>query len=201
MPPLDAAKGCAPEFWLKKVSAGSSIVLSNKIEYLVNESRTIEDSETGIVWQLFRMEGNDEIFWLLVKIVGEEIDIRAYFEPNDFETGDREAMVNQGQQWIFTEPKDTENFSFNDLEYAETIDMEVLYSRKPTGTLCGKLTCHPPNSALDDSTVLVTEYESDEDCDNPEAIILEYDGEDSDTGGFISLMVGCPLLCEDVEVL
>jgi hypothetical protein len=55
---------------------------------------------------------------------------------------------------------------------------------------------------MDGQVVFLTEYMAEDlECESPEAIILEYGGEGSETGGFIDFLLGSSISVEDLELL
>lgn len=216
--PIDLDKYTA-EFW-KYITVGQSIILSDEqavedalkakngtteMDYIIKSIRHIEDEDTGIVWRFFQLESEDNI-WFLVKIVDQEFDLRVYFEPDDFAQGDREDLIKNECHWVFEEPDNLSDFKLNDLEFTKLFTMgddedEVEYSIKPVGMLTGMVTNDPPSKGIDNSMACVVEYHTGAEVQNTEAMFIEIGGEESESGGFIMMLMGNPISQEDVEVL
>lgn len=202
-----------PEYW-SALEVGQTVYLSDKqgvenalskkegteSQYVIKSIRDIQSRENGIQWLFFELESEENI-WLLVKIVGDEFDLRVYFEPKDFAKGDRSDMIENECFWLFEEPENTEDFAFNELEFTKNFQLEESeYQMKPFGMLTG-IVQDTPSNALNGSLVCITEYRTEDEVDNPEIMFIEIGGETSDTGGFIYVLVGTPITAEEIEII
>ena len=203
------------DFW-RGVKVGQTLCLSDEqaiedamesktadleMNYIIDSIRIIKHEETGIEWRFLQLRSDDNM-WLLVKIVDKEFDLRIYFEPDDFEQGNRADMIENECHWVFEEPEDTDDFELNDLEFAKTFEMcEAEYTIKRFGMLCGVIQCQPSNRGVDGSMTCIAEYQTDADTKNTEIIFLEIGGEEDDDGGFIQMLLGTPINQQEVEVL
>ncbi len=203
------------EFW-RTVKVGQTVVLSDEqaiedalkagkgkteMDYLVKSIRVIEDRKTGIEWRFLRLDTPDNT-WVLIKIVDREFDLRVYFEPGDFQQGDRQDLLDNECYWMFDEPADPDNYCLNDLQFAQSFEIDgSVYARKPFGMLAGVIREIPPVKELDGVMACVCEYRSDGETKNPEAIFIEMGGERSERGGFVYVLLGNPISQEDIEVI
>lgn len=207
-----------PRFWKEDVRVGQTVTLSDPQalkdsldagegaaarDYIVKAIQIVTN-DLGIEWRFFEMYDSEETLFLLVKSVDDAMDLRVYFEPPEFETGNRRDVLDTGQRWLFQEPEDPDDFRFDKLEYTLTIGAPVVpneYERKRVGALFGELSFLPPRPEMGDCLAQIVEYQSQEECENPEILILESGGESGDEGGYIMLLLGAPISPEDVEIL
>jgi len=203
------------EFW-RTVKVGQTVVLSDEqaiedalkagkgkteMDYLVKSIRVIEDRKTGIEWRFLRLESPDNL-WILIKIVDREFDLRAYFEPSDFQPGDRQDLLDHECYWMFDEPADPNNYRLNDLQFARSFEIEgCVYEQKPFGMLAGFVRETPVVKELEGVLTCVCEYRTEGETKNPEAIFIEMGGEHSERGGYIYVLLGNPISQEDIEVI
>lgn len=220
----------SPEFWLK-LDKDSVITLSDEealdeamekgegikgIDYLITNKKVIRYEDKVIQWVIFEIEGEDEVCWFMVKIVDEELDFRVYYQPEGFEPGSRADLVERGLGWLFEPPEDEDDFVPGELEYArypnvppvdeeEEDSDEVSYVAKPPGPLYARCKNYPGSSS-DPGFITVVEYSSEEDCSDPEMLVLEEggldeDGDPSPHGGWVTILLGTPLESNEVDVL
>jgi hypothetical protein len=170
---------------------------------------------------LFEIEGPEPLY-LGIKIVGDKMDVRAYFKPDGLEFGTRANLIaEQEHLWIFQEPEDVDNFNpykdSHDLEFTDQIfqnnekDAECIFDRKggySDGLLHGEC-------IEDGETVFVSilEYSTGDEHENPEILIIELGSmemgefeEDEPTprpeGGYVMLLQGCNISSmSDVSVI
>lgn len=215
-----------PEFWLN-VAPGTIVTLKDEqtiedsmrkglgakpIDYVVSKVRQIEEQDGMVRWTLCLLQDAEQQIWFMAKAVDRSIDFRAYYEPEEFQQGDRRDMVENGNLWIFQEPDDVNNYRLSELRFTTSIRQEqdveggtreVGYDQKVQGVLYGSMTSNPPETGFDGGVfTTVVEYASGENgIENPELLLLEFGGETGGDGGLISLMVGAPLRKTDFDVV
>jgi len=214
------------EYW-NRIEPGSIVTLDDSqaiedsmkkgagvkgIDYDVKSIRTIRH-ETGLcTWIMLELGGEEQDIWLMIKIVDADIDVRAYFEVPEFPSGDRADILERGCEWVFVEPEDANDFDLAELEFAQEITQsvaikegeseEVTFSIKEQGVLFGEATHCPELEGVEDVMfIAVAEYITETECENPELLILEMGGQDSERGGFITLMLGAPVNFSEIEVM
>ena len=213
-----------PEFWLN-LKPESIITISDTqaikdsmdagegtkgIDYVVKYMLRIKHLQGLAEWLLLNLEGTDQDLWLMVKIVDKEMSLRIYYEPPEFESGNRKDMIGREEYWLFDEPEDPDNFEFNDLRYAGDIEQtmqtpegeqEFVFRQKTQGEMYGTCTCRPLKSGMEETFATLVEYAVDQECENPELLILELGDKDSKVGGYIRLMLGSEVNFSEVDVL
>ncbi len=215
------------EFW-KDIKAGT-IVLEDEqsIEesmkaglgahgkhYQINDILTVEEEDKRAIWRFFELQDTDETLWLLAKIVGDNVDLRIYFEDEEaFMADTREGVIEQECYWLFQEPEDPDDFVPGELEFTRAIfwdfedgEGEVKFTQKPQGVLCGTCTIEPPQPGIRQLFTTIAEYSTDADIENNEILILETGGIDGngeilDEGGFVRLLFGCEVLGSEIDVI
>lgn len=203
-----------PEYW-REVGVGDQITVSdtqaiedsmkqgagvNGLEYTVDSIKSISVADGAGEYLIFNLqEGGDQELFLMAKIVDKEIDLRLFFEIVDFESGDRQDMLETDRHWLFEEPENINEFDFLDLEYSNEVESpdEVVYSKKMT--LNGDATIDPLEDGMaEEYAVTVTEYSTTEEAANTELLILEEGGDTR--GGLIKLYAGTDIGENDVDV-
>jgi hypothetical protein len=213
-----------PGFW-QDVKPGSVVVLSDE-QALLEAVRQGLDGEGGLNydvervlrlkelngladWVLLQLKGADEV-WLMVKSVGSDVDLRVYFEVPEFRAGNRADMIAQEMYWLFEDPGPDWRQDYTALAFADTITMDqghedgnavtICYRRKLFGQLFAG--CHEQPVPPDDEMypAVVVEYQTSDATDNQEMVILELGGEKSEEGGYIMMMLGCPVNPLEVKV-
>ena len=183
----------------------------NPINYIVGEIRVLEEQAGLATWKLIRLDdAGQQTIWLLLKIVDGLMDVRAYYTPDDEYTPvNRLDLISNGGEWFFdmTNPAiPVQDAMFApQIGYAERHsdgrpDFNLDYVRKSSGTLTAEMYITPEPSGMDQPIMtLITEYNSNQECDNPELMILEVG--DNDAGGLVELYLGAPLGETDFDVL
>ena len=187
-------------------------------DFTVEEIRTITEMNNLATWKLFRLYEVKQELWLMAKLVDENIDLRVYYQvpDNEFKTGNRRAMIDNGMLWLFQQPADPEHFRYTDLRYTMEIQgpsepgqPSLLYEMKDQGELYGTMvTVNAKNPIGERCFVTLAEYGANRDCENPELLLLEMGGvspettvPDSEEGGLIVMLMGTPLNENEIEVL
>jgi len=147
-------------------------------DYEIKTIRTFKDSN-GLSERLFlTLEREDEEIMMVVKIVDDIVEQRIFFKVDEFDIGNRQDILDRGDEWIFKEPEDPEDFQVSELEYADVIEQvvdeeEVEFNQLPQGELSGECKYNPPESGMGDIFMTISEYSTDVDCDNPFLLIIE----------------------------
>jgi len=208
-------------FW-QKVTVGQIIELKDQqtIEYLMNQGLGIQEhgadfevtrerrikSQDGLIeWLLFDIKCEEIQWYLIVKVVGDDFDVKIY-EPFDStcEEGDRNDLLDQEFDYIF-EASDSEDFNLYDLGYVKYFEIygpkeeEITYEQD--GLFFG--TCVEGNT---EDFATVVEYTSDVECENPDIFILEANAVDEDEkinnqASIITFLQGCEVNLNEIEVM
>lgn len=194
------------EFWTKlKIEDIIGIQDKQEIESQLEDGKTLGETnfevknirtfsaegKNGILatYLLIELEdvADNEILHLIVKMVDNTIALRLAFMVQEFEPGDRCDIVGRGDQYIFEEPEDVNNFKFSDLEYAYSITQDIdgdsiEFNQLPQGELNGSCIYNPKESGMGDIFMTLVEYSTDVDCDNPYLMIVEEEELEPDKG-------------------
>ncbi|HAA04034.1 MAG TPA: hypothetical protein DCZ69_09370 [Syntrophobacteraceae bacterium] len=214
-----------PSFW-DDIKPGSVIVL-NDAQALMEAVKRGLDADGGINyeikrilrltelnevarWTLLKLEGVDEV-WFMVKVAGQEMDLRIYFEVPEFPPGSRADMIAKEMYWLFEDPGPNWQTNYNELRFVGTVNIDsnpdgktpaarTSYLQKPFGPMYARCSEQPRGSALEDYLATVVEYGTTDKTDNPDMLLLELGGEESPEGGYIMMMLGCAVSASDVRV-
>lgn len=182
--------------------------------YLVKQVIKIREKSGICEWLLFEIEGLDEApdSWLMVKIVDQELDLRVYFEDEDFESGNRNDMIDQDNMFLFQKPEDPDDFTCEELEYAKHIgwdfpgdeegdpSIHVDYNVK-VGELQGDVSYDPCESGQSELLVTIVEFDTSDETTCPEMLVLEIGHPDNDDGGLIRMFFGNSIKPTEADVL
>ncbi len=187
------------------------------LDLTVKVVRRIAEQRGLMRWILYemekvRLEGEDQTWYVLVKVVDDAFDLRVLFVPPDFRPGSRSDLVDGGARWVFKPPADESDFRLEELEFVDEIEQAlddgraVLYKKKPQGILFGELTEEPaPSGITGPQFVSVLEYRADADGDNPELLLLEIGGAGPGAGGpaagYVLLLQGANVGTQDLELM
>lgn len=180
--------------------------------YEVVEIIRIEELSDVCEWLFFRLEpmGEAADSWLMVKIVDQAVDVRVYSPNADFETGNREDLIDNDQMWAFQEPDDPDDFELSELQYTKHVgwdfvdgddEIHVDYNIKGQGEMQGKVQIDPPKSGQSELVATIVEYESGDDTTSPEMLMLEIGSYEIDEGGLIRMFFGNSIRTTEVDVL
>ena len=214
-----------PDFW-QDIRPGGIVVLSDAqalveavrqgldgaggLNYEVKQVLRIKDHSDLAEWILLRLEGADDV-WFMVKTAGREVDLRVFFEVPEFPAGNRADLIAAEMYWLFEDPGPDWHAQYNDLKFTDiiTIDQgpgdqgpptQTRYRLKPFGARYGGCTELPKGPGAEVLPAAVVEYLTIDPTDNPELLILELGGEGDPNGGYIQMMLGCPIDPSDVNV-
>lgn len=211
-------------FWRTKITAGKTFIKisdgqaieeslnkendADGVEYLVKSTKTFKSGP--IEWLFIQLEKKgDEQLYVMVKMVNDDFEIRVYFEDPSFKQGNRHDMLDNEMFWLFQEPKNMEEFNENPRAYMNKLNYTMTLGRTENGKDLafilkdqGEIYCKHKGSL-----VTIVEYKTDQECDNPELILLEEGDSGSDrtkkddgSGGYITLLVGATINPEEIEV-
>lgn len=204
----------SPAFW-SKVLIGDVVSLKDKqalqdamqrglgavpLDYEIKSIRVLNEVEDLGQWRLYQLVDGTQDIWLMVKIVDQEVDIRAYYTPDsEFTQGNRAFQVSSGGQWLFKNGE--ENVAPLDLEYADEIFYSNMrYVEKDEAYVANTWIAPPLAGLLSPFLSIVKEYSTSEWRDNPELLVIEFGGADGVEGGSIWVFIGSPLNTEDFDI-
>jgi len=209
------------DFW-KGINPGSTITLKDKqaiedsmekgngmtgIDYMVKSVYSLKELKDLAEWYLFLLDDPEDLIWIMVKIVGQEIDFRVYFEHPQFEPGNRKDMIDQEKLWLFMEPDNPGDFQYNDLKFTDLIEIEddndevLIYKQKGAKEMHCNCNILPVQSGNKNPIATLVEYQAEKACENPELLLFELGGQESSEGGLIRLMPGCNLRPTEIDIL
>jgi hypothetical protein len=219
--PMDKSK---PEDWLA-VKPNSVVTISDTqgiadsmkrglgvrgIDYTVRSIGKLKEVNGLSTHLFFTLHDEEQVTYLLVKIVDDLIDLGLYFEVDGLAPGTRRELIDRGALWLFQEPSNPDRFDPADLRFTTTVrhtlpkngggQEELVYEIKGQGELQCNYTETPPRSGMHDALATVVEYRSAEPTENPEFLILEV-GDKRGTSSYLQFFLGCGVKFSEVDVL
>lgn len=211
-----------PEFW-RDIRPNSIVRLTDltALQESLREGRGAEGEEYTVEWvyQIDEMSKNaewvyvkmnsvqDETVYLLAMIVDQQVSLYTYYPAGGFESCSRAEAVRNGQEWLFVEPEDTENFDPLSLEYTDQFnytlsdddgtETEVTYEKKPFGAMQGMGFRNPPEGRMLTTVVM---YGTTTECHSPEVIVIEMGAPDNEEGGLIGVYLGETINPNEISV-
>lgn len=217
-----------PRFW-RQLGTGGSVTLrdfqamaeaaerglqADSLDYQITNRRAIEVRSTaGAVaaeYLLFDLAGAEHLYFLLAVIRGGDPELRVYFIADGLTPGPRAAVIDAGGTWFFEAPADPDRFVPARLEFARypavppvldgdrEVEAEfVSYGGALYGDYADRGGARVP--------VILMEYETQADIQNPLLLIIEEGGLDAGgdsipDGGFMTVLMGSRVDRGQVEV-
>lgn len=177
------------------------------MDYMVRSVYHLKELDSFAEWYFFLLDDPEGNLWLMVKIVDQQVDLRIYFEHPQFEPGNRKDMIDQENLWLFMEPDDPVDFQYNDLKFTDFLEIEqesdqaLIYHQKGFKEMHCRCELKPALSGITEFIATIVEYKTKTVCENPELLLFELGGEDSEDGGLIRLMIGCSLRPTEIDIL
>jgi hypothetical protein len=217
-----------PRFW-KQLRPGGSVSLrdfqameeaaergldADGLDYQIGNRRAIEvRSAAGTAvaeYLLFDLTSADHIYFLLAVIRGDDLNLRVYFIADGLAPGPRAAVLESGGTWFFETPADPDRFVPAELEFARHPALPPIVDGgrevqaefvSHGGALYGDYADRDGKRV----PVILMEYETQDDIQNPLLLIVEEGGLDADgdsipEGGFMTVLMGSRIDRGQVEV-
>lgn len=220
-----------PDFW-RRLPIGSSVALrdfqaleeadraggggAGGLNYEVTGRRhyTLHGAGGGVVaeYLLFDIAAGDTTYVAAAVITGPHLELRVYFQPDDFRHGTRADLLDHGFSWLFLEPPNPDSFVPRELEFAPHPnappvhdggeEKQLQFHASGGGPLYGE---YDDERSGRKAPVLVMEYHTDQPATNPLLLVVEEGGLDAagepvPAGGFVTLLLGAPIDLSQMEV-
>ncbi len=183
------------------------------IDYTVKSVAEMKQLDALSTHLFFTLHDEEQVAYLLVKIVDENIDLGLYIEVDGLVPGSRQEIVDRGDLWLFQAPANPDHFDVSDLRFTTTINQTlpgvdggaeelVVYDIKGQGELQCDYKEQPPRTGMAEGQGLATivEYNTQQQVENPEFLILEV-GKRRSKQSYIQFYIGCPIKFSEVDVL
>lgn len=194
------------EITIKDAISNGAIGAVDGIETTVRDAYTVKESSGACEWCFIQVTKNvkdkgNSTYFIVIKSVEEDYDVRVYQENDWFKQGSRADIVNRNDLFIFADPGVTE-WKPKDLEYAVSfplcISNKEVYFNQKNPTLYG-------NDGENTSFVtIISEYLAVEPVDNSDILIVEMagirDGKMWDSGGWVMFLEGRLIKPNEVEL-
>ena len=180
------------------------------IDYTVRTTAQMKQVDGLSTHLLLTLHDEEQVTYLLVKIVDDLIDLGLYFEVPGLDAGSRKDLIDRGALWLFQQPPNPQNFDPSELRYTTSIrqtvpkegggEEEVFYTIKGQGELQCEYKERPARSGMEDGLATVVEYRTDQPVENPEFLILET-GDRQGRNSYVQFFLGCPVKFSEIDVL
>lgn len=169
------------------------------MEYAVKEILSITEKDKLCEWLIFKLVHPKQTLYLVVKTVGDEVDLRVFYNPESIIVGDRNDQLNAQNYFMFANHNPKGKNNLLGLKYTQQIawtfdygngPQEVIFNQKGNMELTGTASYQPRRFAGETLVATVSEYLAASDTPEPEIMIVEVGNTKSKTGGAILLLVG-----------
>lgn len=179
--------------------------IANGADFTVKRRRVINSQDGSCQWIILDIELGEVYWFLIVKSYGEDFDINVCFMADGIPDGSRFELAEADSMFIFDVPETEEDEEVDpyELDYVTDFEDGDGVQFKTSGPVYG--TSKEANE--DDSFATVVEYNADKDCENPLAMIMEFnaveeeDGEINNSSSYLFMVQGCQVSLGDVELL
>ena len=178
--------------------------------------------EANADWIFFTMPGKQPLV-LMVRAVNEAADAYILFTHDEsgvpvIQSGSRQDLLDGGQFFLFSAPKDENDFVPAELDWTPDFTMDdaegsgepAVFAQEAMGTQYATLKTVPFDKVFNGILCGITEYHTDKKLDNPHFIVIE-DGIDWNPtypvglrgkreGGLCTIYAGCAIPMSDIEV-
>ena len=219
------------QYW-EKAKVGSIIQLDDTqtLEFLLDQGKEVSDNgadfevvriknfslnDNTVKIKMFFIQYEDIVWYLVVKVLDKEAIVKVYYEPDDFECGNREDMLQNECFFLFEAPEDEENVIAEDLVFSTEIEEGDDIFKSDMGVMFGSCT----EDGKEDFATVVELFTKSEN-ENPDLMIVELnnvnveeqldeDGYTEDdpivdidsSDSYIMYLQGCSIELNDVEIL
>ena len=214
----------SPDYW-RAIRPGQSITLRDLwslqkgqekgagvrgLEYTVERIQRIDESRNLATWIMMDLRAPDEIMWLLVKIVDQNIAVRLMDESeapegNEFPAGDRADQIKWQNFFLFQRPDDPDHIDLLKLRYSENISIGGVDYHWRGQEFNGRVSISPLPSGFDHvQMATLVEYgvaNAETKAEFPNLLILEVGKAKNPNGGLIHLYKGKDISPTEVDVL
>ena len=190
-------------------------------DFEVKRIRKITAQNSSALWFLFDISFSNFMWFVVVKSMDINLDIKVYYAPDDFETGNRQDMMDSDSLWLFESRDNIDSSILPQLGFASQIEEgeDTVYCTN--GSEFGE--CKEGDER---SFATITEYITESDVENPELMIVEFnnveelsDSEEDETddetaehstilgvnvdeeNSFIIFLQGCKVNPNDIKLL
>lgn len=201
------------KFW-QSITVKSQVVLTDQsaldvsqaegrgmqgMEYSVEEILSIKEKDNLCEWLVLKLVHPNQTLYLVVKIVGDIVELRMYYNPESIVIGNRADQIDAQNVFMFSNYKPNAHNNLLGLKYTNQINWtfdygngpeEVVFNQKGNMELTGKAKYTP--ARFSDQTLIATisEYLAVTNTPEPEIMIIEVGSATSKNGGAILLLVG-----------
>jgi hypothetical protein len=182
--------------------------ITNGADFVVQRIKVITEQDNIAKWILYFVELQEIVWYIVAKIIDDDVDVKVYYQPDDFKTGNRQDMIDNDCWWLYDTPDIIafEDLDVVDLVFNKNIEQEENITFSAEYIFYGK-----SREDEEDDFATVIEYEADTECDNPDILVLELceiqEDEENENinidfrNSFIMLLQGCNIGINEISVL
>ena len=191
-------------------------ISSNGADFEVVRIKDISLNDASIKMKLVYIQFDDILWYLIVWDLSGEIKLKIYYQPDYFECGNREDILEKECFYLFEAPDDEENVIAEDLVLTTNWEEEDAVFGSMHGVTYGTSV----ESGEEDDFATVVSMTTETECEDTDILILEFckvevveqlddEGYTEDdpiinidsTNSWIMFLKGCSVEMNDVEVL
>ena len=182
--------------------------VANGADFAVKRKRVINSQDGSCQWIILDIELGEVYWFLIVKSYGDDFDINVCFMADGIPDGSRHDFAEQDSMFIFDVPETDEDA---DDEEVDPYELDFILDFEDGDGVKFK-TASPiygtsKEAGENDSFATVVEYTAEKDCENPLAMVMEFnavdeeDGEINNSSSYLFMVQGCQVSLGDVELL
>ncbi len=179
-------------------------IKTDKVEVLSSTVIDIKDNLGKYV--LLKMIEKEGMFYILAKIIDQNIDVRIYNEMGWLGVGDRADLLDKGHLFLFCKPED-DNTPPVDFDMAKSFNLTIDGKDIPFDqkyVMYGEAHEYPPTLKKNKLFTQVTEYSTTASVANPELMFIEICrlndfGETPPNGGLVLPLEGYNINNDDID--
>lgn len=174
----------------------------NGMDYSIKEILSIIEKDKLCEWLVFELFNPSQTLYLVVKCVGDDVDLRMFYNPESIVVGNREDQIKDGNTFMFGNFSPSIRKNLLELKYVNQINWtfdygngpeEVVFNQKGNMELTGDASYSPARNRNDQYVATVSEYLAEKETPEPEIMIIEVGNIANKKGGSILLLVGNPI--------
>ena len=174
----------------------------NGMDYSIKEILSVVEKDQLCEWLVFKLFNPSQTLYLVVKCVGDDVDLRMFYNPESIVVGNRQDQINNQNVFMFENYKPHSHNNLLGLKYTSQINWtfdygngpeEVVFNQKGNMELTGDASYSPARNRNDQYVATISEYLAEKETPEPEIMIIEVGSAVNKKGGSILLLVGNPI--------
>jgi hypothetical protein len=181
-------------------------VSSNGADFEVVRIKELSLNEGSVKMKLVYLQLNDILWYLVISDICGEISLKIFYQPDDFNFGNREDVVKDGSLYVFAAPEDEQNYSVKDLLLTTHLEEGDIEYNSMNGVMYGTSN----EDGIDEDFLTLVELHTETKCQDTDLLIIELCSiknrlakniDIDNINSFIMYLKGNLVQINDVEVL